>query len=211
MAFVSTVAVSRTSRFCGARVAQRNAATTGTVVMSASKSVPFLESPPKLDASAPGYADFDPLGFSNAFNLKFLQEAELKHGRICMLAALGWVFPEFWHLPAPEFSNTSPLSALGTVPKFGLLQIVLGVVALEAIGFDRVYYSDNWQPGNYGFDPLNLGKGKALEYYKTAEVKNGRLAMIAMGGFIHQNLLTNQGIITQLKSGYFTPDRFPLN
>mmetsp|Transcript_3796 Transcript_3796/g.11284 ORF Transcript_3796/g.11284 Transcript_3796/m.11284 type:complete len:212 (+) Transcript_3796:226-861(+) len=211
MAFVSTVAVSRNSRFCGARVTQRSAAVTGTVRMSASKAVPFLESPPKLDPKAPGYADFDPLGFSSAFNLKFLREAELKHGRICMLAALGWVFPEFYHLPAPEFSNTSPLSALGTVPKLGLLQIVLAIAALEAIGFDRVYYSDNWEPGDYGFDPLNLGKGKALDYYKTAEVKNGRLAMIAIGGFIHQNLLTNMGIVEQMRKGYFTPDRFPLN
>lgn len=36
-----------------------------------------------------GYAGFDPLGFSDYYDLKWMQEAEIKHGRICMLAAVG--------------------------------------------------------------------------------------------------------------------------
>jgi hypothetical protein len=35
-----------------------------------------------------GYAGFDPLGFSDYYDLKWLQEAEIKHGRVCMLAAV---------------------------------------------------------------------------------------------------------------------------
>ena len=38
-----------------------------------------------------GYAGFDPLGFSDYYDIKWLQEAEIKHGRICMLAAVGMV------------------------------------------------------------------------------------------------------------------------
>ena len=38
-----------------------------------------------------GYAGFDPLGFSDYYDIKWLQEAEIKHGRVCMLAAVGMV------------------------------------------------------------------------------------------------------------------------
>jgi len=41
-----------------------------------------------------GDVGFDPLGFSNYFDLKWLREAELKHGRICMLGCLGFLTQE---------------------------------------------------------------------------------------------------------------------
>ena len=40
-----------------------------------------------------GYAGFDPLGFSDYYDIKWMQEAEIKHGRICMLAVVGMVRP----------------------------------------------------------------------------------------------------------------------
>jgi hypothetical protein len=45
----------------------------------------------------------DPVGFSSIdgeyINLKWMREAELKHGRICMLATLGWVMVDIgFHL-----------------------------------------------------------------------------------------------------------------
>jgi len=52
---------------------------------------------------------------------------------------------------------------------------------------------------------------KSKKWMQTAEIKNGRLAMIAMGAFFHQNLLTNQGVIEQLKSHNFIPTTFPLH
>ena len=41
--------------------------------MQASESVPFLSKPKNLDSSLPGYVGFDPLGFSDYFDLKWLQ------------------------------------------------------------------------------------------------------------------------------------------
>jgi hypothetical protein len=35
--------------------------------------------------------EFDPLGFSDNFDVKWLREAELKHGRVSMLAVTGWL------------------------------------------------------------------------------------------------------------------------
>ena len=54
-----------------------------------SKAMPFLTQPKNLDGSMAGDVGFDPLGISSAIDVKWLREAELKHGRICMLAVAG--------------------------------------------------------------------------------------------------------------------------
>jgi hypothetical protein len=59
-----------------------------------SKAVPFLSQPEKLDGSMAGDVGFDPLGFSYFVDLKWLREAELKHGRVCMLAWTGCIVQE---------------------------------------------------------------------------------------------------------------------
>lgn len=41
--------------------------------MQLSESVPFLSKPKNLDSSLPGYVGFDPLGFSDYFDVKWLQ------------------------------------------------------------------------------------------------------------------------------------------
>ncbi|CAE7517785.1 FCPF [Symbiodinium natans] len=52
-----------------------------------------------------GRYEFDPLGFSSKTEqVPWLREAELKHGRICMLAWLGLVVPDFVRLPGEKFS-----------------------------------------------------------------------------------------------------------
>jgi len=48
-----------------------------------------------LDGSMPGDQGFDPLGFASSVpKLRIYREAELKHGRLAMLAALGWPVAE---------------------------------------------------------------------------------------------------------------------
>ena len=56
-----------------------------------SKAMPFLSQPPNLDGSMAGDVGFDPLGMSTFLDVKWLREAELKHGRICMLAWTGCI------------------------------------------------------------------------------------------------------------------------
>ena len=75
---------------CAAATAPRMAVFPG----SYSDAVPFLKQPTNLDGSLPGDVGFDPLGFSEVFDVKVLREAELKHGRIAMLAVLGWIVQE---------------------------------------------------------------------------------------------------------------------
>jgi len=63
--------------------------TAGMRMQAKSKAVPFLSQPENLDGSMAGDVGFDPFGFSGFFDVKWLREAELKHGRICMFAATG--------------------------------------------------------------------------------------------------------------------------
>ena len=45
---------------------------------------------------------FDPVGFSNLIDVKWLREAELKHARIAMLACAGIFGTALYHLPGAE-------------------------------------------------------------------------------------------------------------
>jgi hypothetical protein len=78
-----------------------------------STALPFDKRPANLDGTLPGDAGFDPVGFSSApprdwlyggegRSLKWYREAELTHGRTAMLAVLGWIVPEFYHLPGND-------------------------------------------------------------------------------------------------------------
>lgn len=75
-----------------------------------SESVPFLKTPTNLDGSLPGDVGFDPLGFSEVFDIRVLREAELKHGRIAMLATLGYLVQEAYVLPFFEKVLLSPFA-----------------------------------------------------------------------------------------------------
>lgn len=59
----------------------------------------FLERPPALDGTWVGDVGFDPLGFSNIIDMRWLREAELKHGRVCMLAATGMIVQDVYQFP----------------------------------------------------------------------------------------------------------------
>jgi len=73
-----------------------------------SKSVPFLPLQPKLEGFAGGDAQFDPVGFSEYIPMDWLREAELKHGRVCMLATLGFVATDLGlRIPGPEHAYSS--------------------------------------------------------------------------------------------------------
>jgi hypothetical protein len=64
----------------------QNAASTTSLGAEMSKSLPFLLKP-KNTAGLVGSVDFDPLGLSEQFDIKWLREGELKNGRVAMLAS----------------------------------------------------------------------------------------------------------------------------
>lgn len=134
---------------------------------------PMLLSPKALDGSLAGDVGFDPLGFGNdkegqpaGQQVRYMREAELKHGRLAMLAGLGWPTSELYHKQLAEILNLeSILTPEGRAPSVmngGLLNgwieatgvgFLVGAAALEllASGKDKTK-----SPGNIGFDPLRL-------------------------------------------------------
>lgn len=120
-----------------------------------------------------------------------------------MLAIVGWVFPEVvYHLPSELYNATNPLYAVGKVGWLPVIQILLFIAVCEAQSVSKVYDDNCADPGNYNFDPFGLSKdAKRKQWYELAEIKNGRLAMCAIGGAIHHALLTNVGLVEQIQTG----------
>mmetsp|Transcript_26932 Transcript_26932/g.39597 ORF Transcript_26932/g.39597 Transcript_26932/m.39597 type:complete len:244 (-) Transcript_26932:914-1645(-) len=148
------------------RMASRAAVTRGPS-MQASEAIPFMEKPKNIEASMPGYAGFDPMGFAEYFDVKWMQEAEIKHGRVCMLAAVGMFHPEFAKFPQFATFSNNPLEAFYQCPGAGWGQIFAFIGIVESVSYEKCFYGQVGD-GNLGFDPLGLGKNPAsLTYYKV--------------------------------------------
>eukprot|EP00293_Proteomonas_sulcata_P015573 CAMPEP_0184311362 /NCGR_PEP_ID=MMETSP1049-20130417/41458_1 /TAXON_ID=77928 /ORGANISM="Proteomonas sulcata, Strain CCMP704" /LENGTH=218 /DNA_ID=CAMNT_0026626685 /DNA_START=24 /DNA_END=680 /DNA_ORIENTATION=+ len=201
-------AVASASAFSGLsalpRAQTRASAVSGMKMQDRSSAMPFLSRPPALDGTMAGDVGFDPLGFSNYFDLKWLREAELKHGRICMLGCLGFITQEKVQLPLPGFDNKLATEAFFTVPAGGLWQIFFTLGFIEVLSNNGKLtpgdmFIEGRAPGDLGFDPLGLSQDEsALRRFELAELKHGRLAMIGLGGMLHQMLLTKQAPLEQL-------------
>lgn len=156
-----------------------------------SKSIPFLVKPEKLDGSMVGDMGFDPMGLSEIqTDLIYARWAELKHGRICMLAILGMVAQEYWpHLPGAAYVTHDPLAAPGEVGWAVNLQIFLGIGIVELANFNKHY--DGSEPGDLGWTGGQLSKMTPEQVLKRKEheIVHCRLAMIAFTGAMVQTLL----------------------
>jgi hypothetical protein len=148
-----------------------------------------------------GGEPWDPMGFGtlgeieafpNMFpDKQFLQEAEIKHGRMCMLAwtgvwattGLGLHFPGF---PVePDWTKALGVFAAQEPGWFGGILLLISIAEGESVG----HSGDNFRgkstkiPGDLNFDYLGLKAKQSpekAERYRVAELKNGRAAMIAM-------------------------------
>ena len=137
--------------------------------------MPFLTKPKNLEGYV-GDVGFDPLGFSDYFDMKWLRESELKHGRASMLATVGFVLQQFVTLPGMthvDDSNLAP-SAAGISP---MLQIVFGLGVVEFVSNNgKVTMMDMFEdpervPGDLGFDPMGMKKGKSAEEMELMQYK----------------------------------------
>ena len=98
--------------------------------------------PSALDGSHAGDYGFDPLGFTETEDLYVMQEAELRHARLAMLAVVGWPMSELvapdWMLQAngcaPSVLNGfNPLTFLGVAAAFGALGFLEYKTALRRV------------------------------------------------------------------------------
>ena len=101
----------------------------------ASVALPFLPNPAALDGSMAGDVGFDPIGFSSTFNLLWLREAEIKHGRVCMLAWVGFVATDLGITLPGEMHQVSSVQAHDVACTYGAMQqLLLWLGLIEVFG-----------------------------------------------------------------------------
>jgi len=154
---------------------------------------------------------WDPAGFSEGKSegkLRFYREVEVKHGRLSMLAAVGFIVGEQWHplwggdidVPSVVAFQETPLASFWPAVVFLIaVQEVFSVFTFQR-PFDFFYVDAGapWTirtdhaPGDLGFDPLGLMPADAKEriLMETKELNHGRLAMIGIVGMVAQELVT---------------------
>jgi len=180
---------------------------------STSKSMPFLPKPQNLGGLVGGEAEFDPLGFSDTFDVKWLREAELKHGRVCMLATIGFAAEQYVQFPGcPETPDA--LQAIFTAPPnfTALLLVAAGYIESSAYG-GKLTMLDMFDgdgakraPGDLNFGKRFLPENKAeADELATKELSNGRLAMLAFSGMVHHNLVVKGPLFPLFPEGWEGP------
>eukprot|EP00929_Paragymnodinium_shiwhaense_P093456 TRINITY_DN5361_c0_g1_i1.p1 TRINITY_DN5361_c0_g1~~TRINITY_DN5361_c0_g1_i1.p1 ORF type:complete len:272 (-),score=72.44 TRINITY_DN5361_c0_g1_i1:263-1078(-) len=120
---------------------------------------------------------FDPLGFAkDADEQEFrkLRSAELKHGRVAMMASVGAVFQHFVKLPGFENVKGTFGAINNPAGTFGFFGIVAVSSVVELAWRERP--NSRWA-GDYG-DPL--GVNMMSDEMRNKEVNNGRMAMISV-------------------------------
>lgn len=177
-----------------------------------SKSIPFMDRPAALDGSMAGDVGFDPLGLSKSkSDLNLYREAEIKHARLAMLAAAGWPLSElfdrkiaglFGMTPVLDATNRAPSvlnGGMGKISPFYWGFCLVLAAAVDVYGLAVASSKKGYFPGDLGFDPLGLyPKDEAgQKRMQTAEIKNGRLAMIAITAFVAQEYVSEIAVVDQ--------------
>jgi len=175
----------------------------------ASASMPFLEKPKNLDGTLAGDVGFDPLGLSEiddlGVDLYWLREAEIKHGRVAMLATTGVIWVEiFGPLPGwPAADGRSQMDVFWDAWEEHPNAVVAGLVFITAIELvsgvatTAGRASGERAPGDFGLNPL---KFEVTEAMALKEVKHGRLAMWAVMGQIGAGLATHDPAFGNLEN-----------
>lgn len=168
-------------------------------------------------ANVPGDTGFDPLGLcTDVQTFVKYREAELKHGRLAMLAALAWplaeigdsVLVEDYNLPdvlAESGGRLIPQLSGGIGDEF--VEYFVALVLLVGAIFElNVTKQEGSAPGDYNFDPLGLISWKAPSWMRSllptgrpwmneAELKHGRLAMFVVFYDVLDELLTGNPVV----------------
>ncbi|CAK0817367.1 unnamed protein product, partial [Prorocentrum cordatum] len=143
---------------------------------------------------------WDPIGYTadgDEAAFKRRRATELKHGRISMLAAMGYITPElgfkFSGYLSPsmglKFADVpNGLKAVSVVPALGWAQIIAYMAFCE-VSQDQKPGTKAWA-GDFGFKVLTSSDPETLKKKLSAEIANGRLAMMAIIGMFFQDGLT---------------------
>jgi hypothetical protein len=135
--------------------------------------------------------------FGKIGSVTWAREAEVKHARVCMLASLGAVVQDAYTFPFMNkwYAGEKMWGLHDAAIKSGALWQVLWFIGLLEVPFLLKLANGSIDgTGDIGFDPLGLKQdSEAFSKNQLAEIKNGRLAMIAISGMTHHYFLTGKG------------------
>mmetsp|Transcript_17761 Transcript_17761/g.25075 ORF Transcript_17761/g.25075 Transcript_17761/m.25075 type:complete len:258 (-) Transcript_17761:55-828(-) len=155
---------------------------------------------------------FDPLGFAqkgiSLNDIKRNRESEVMHGRVAMLASVGYLAGEAISGPFNIVGPANDQLQQVPAPAFAFLTLMIGAAEIKRaqIGWIEPDFSnwnktlwqlrENYYPGDVGFDPLGLKPTdpKAFANMQTRELQNGRLAMLGVAGMCSQELVNHRTI-----------------
>lgn len=225
-AFFSGTALRQSAKTVAPRAARSGVYAAATTSGERELWYPGATAPEHLDGSLPGDYGFDPLNLgSDPALLKWFQQAELQNARWAMLAAAGILIPEL--LTSAGILNTPHWYEAGAADYFADKK-VLTIVQLNLMAWaeirrwadinnpgsvnqDPIFTSNKLPANEVGypggiFDPFGWAKDPAkTKELKLKEIKNGRLAMLAVAGFFFQAVYTGVGPIDNLTSHLADP------
>jgi len=202
--------------------------------LNARAPVPRMQETPSVSANVRAIGDynFDPLNLGTEETFVPFREAEIKHGRLAMLAAVAWPLQEILHPIFVDILRSNGIAAAdvmaetnGFSPSLlngGLLQFDVAPTLALAIFMASVLelkdmkaraakglawneYDKAKLPGDLSFDPLRITRNMPTEQkieFLEKELLNGRLAMIAITCYVAEEVLFGMPVVR------FTPDLF---
>ena len=142
---------------------------------------------------------FDPLNLADwgsAETLQWFRAAEIKHGRVAMVATTGYIVQGAgFHFPGQlssdisfeSLSSMKPFDAWDQVPAGGKAQILATIFIAEFISETQgEHYMKGGQFPTMVFPPIDFSgvDAEKLKKKQSSELNNGRLAMIAIMSFV---------------------------
>jgi hypothetical protein len=178
----------------------------------------------QLPGAIPPFDDpyLDPLQFSegaDASRLLRYREAELTHGRVAMLATVGFLVGEQVEGSSFLFDKYISGPAIGhfqqveeVAPLFWeIIALVVAIAETTRVqkGWNDPYngkglwlLKDDYTPGDLAFDPLGLtpDDSEEFEQMRLRELSHCRLAMIAISGMVAQELVDGKTLVGHFSS-----------
>lgn len=131
---------------------------------------------------------FDPLSIATDVNFARLREAELKHGRVAMLAVVETMLAPFLSRWTPLTPGILPSLKMVTLDK--AFKVLLVCFVMETLIW--VQQDPQAMPGDYNTGYFGIRDKAANERSLIVELEHGRLAMMALAGQIAAELVSGK-------------------